>query len=116
MPVPHLAGPSKSSGSGVELSLVSPDPPQEPLSAVVARFNVAIRKQDWASMRACCSDDAIIESVTANEALGPDETVAAVRAAYRAGVYHVQEWLNEDLTDDVVLSAGESSTGRRRAR
>jgi hypothetical protein len=57
-------------------------------------------------MRACCSDDAIIESVTANTPLGPDETVAAVRAAYRDGVYRVQEWQNEDLADAVVLSAG----------
>ena len=26
--------------------------------------------------------------------------------AYRAGVYHVQEWENEDLSDEVVLSSG----------
>jgi hypothetical protein len=78
----------------------------EPLSEVVARFNVAIREQDWVTMRACCSDDAVIDSVTANEPLGPDETVAAVQAAYRAGIYRVREWQNEDLADDVVLSAG----------
>lgn len=77
-----------------------------PLSAVVGRFNLAIRQQDWAAMRTCCADDAIIDSVTANAPLGADETVAAVRAAYRAGVYRVQEWKNEDLDHGVVLSSG----------
>jgi hypothetical protein len=118
MPVPRLAGLPSSFESDVRLRAVSadsrprtlsPEPPSpnpEPLSAVVARFNLAIREQDWDSMRACCTDDAIIDSVTANAPLGADETVAAVRAAYRAGVYHVQEWQNEDLADGVVLSSG----------
>jgi hypothetical protein len=81
-------------------------PTAEPLSAVVARFNLAIRKQDWALMRACCCDDAIIDSVTAGKALGPDETVAAVRAAYSNGVYAVEEWAHEDLAEEVALSSG----------
>jgi hypothetical protein len=112
MPVPRLAGLPSSFRSGVQLRVLSPDPnPEpdpalEPLSSIVARFNLAIREQDWAAMRACCADDAIIDSVTANTALDADETVAAVRAAYRAGVYHVQEWQNEDLAEGVVLSYG----------
>ncbi len=116
VPVPRLAGLSRSFESDVELSAlpVGPSPESstpesstpEPLSAVVRRFNLAIREQDWVAMRACCTDDAIIDSVTANAPLGPDETVAAVRSAYRAGVYHVKEWLNQDLADGAVLSSG----------
>ncbi len=111
VPVPRLAGLSRSFESDVELSLLPADPSPEPisaepLSAVVGRFNLAIREQDWVAMRACCTDDAIIDSVTANAPLGPDETVAAVRGAYRAGVYHVKEWLNQDLAHSVVLSSG----------
>ena len=57
-------------------------------------------------MRACCHDDAIIDSVTAAAALGPDETVAAVRAAYQAGVYGVSPWKHEEIDDGAVLSSG----------
>ncbi len=116
MPVPRLAGLPDSFDSGVQLRASpgdsrtersNPEPlGPEPLSAVVARFNLAIREQDWAVMRACCTDDAVIDSVTANAPLGADETVAAVRLAYRAGVYHVQEWENEDLSEEAVLSSG----------
>jgi hypothetical protein len=106
MPVPRLAGLPNSFDSDVQLRALPPLANTEPLSAVVARFNLAIREQDWVSMRACCSDDAIIDSVTANAPLDADQTVAAVRAAYRAGVYHVQEWDNEELADGVVLSSG----------
>lgn len=78
----------------------------EPLGLVVARFNLAIRQQDWAAMRACCHDAAVIDSVTAGRPLGADETVAAVRSAYRAGIYQVDDWTNEDVAEAVVLSTG----------
>jgi hypothetical protein len=83
----------------------SPDPASG-LSSVVARFNLAIRTQEWREMRACCHDEAIIDSVTAAAALGADETVAAVRAAYRDGVYVVSPWTHEEIEPDVVLSSG----------
>jgi hypothetical protein len=78
----------------------------EPLRLVVARFNLALRRQEWAAMRACCHDEAVIDSVTAGKPLGPDETVAAVRSAYRAGIYSVDDWTNEDVAEGVVLSTG----------
>ncbi len=76
------------------------------LSAVVARFNLAIRSLDWVAMRACCTDDSIIDSLTAGAPLGPDETVAAVRAAYQDGVYSVSVWTHETLDPNAVLSRG----------
>jgi hypothetical protein len=76
------------------------------MCTVVARFNVAIRKQKWVEMRACCHDDAIIDSVTAGDARGADETVAAVRAAYRDGVYQVSEWTHEPIAGGAVISRG----------
>ena len=58
MPVPRLAGLPNSFDSDVQLRALpgdsrterpNPEPlGPEPLSAVVARFNLAIREQDWA--------------------------------------------------------------------
>ena len=76
------------------------------LGAVVARFNLAIRSLDWVAMRACCTDDSIIDSLTAGAPLGPDETVAAVKAAYQDGVYSVSVWTHETLDPNTVLSSG----------
>jgi len=55
-------------------------------------------------MRLCFHDDALIESVAAGKVLGPDDTVEAIRAAFREGVYSMNEWEIEPLGTDVVLA------------
>ncbi len=76
------------------------------LSAVLERFNMAIRSHDWVSMRACCADDAIIGSLLTAAPLDPDETVAAVRSACQEGVYRLSVWTHEVLDPNTVLSSG----------
>ena len=58
-------------------------------------------------MRACCTDDSIIDSLTAGAPLGPDETVAAVRAAYQDGVYSVSVWTHETSSTRTPFSQRE---------
>jgi hypothetical protein len=55
-------------------------------------------------LRRCFHDDARIESVAAGAILGADESVRAIEAAFRDGVYSPGAWEFEEIRPDAVLS------------
>ncbi len=68
------------------------------------RFEEAHARHAIDEMRACLHDDALIESIASDGvALGPDETVEAIRLAYADGVYEIGDWQIEEIAPDVVL-------------
>jgi hypothetical protein len=71
---------------------------------LVSRFEEALTKRSWARIRGLFLDDARIESVAAGiQALGPDETVVAMRSAAEGGIYTLGPWTTETLGPDVAI-------------
>lgn len=71
---------------------------------LVARFEDALAKRAWASIRALFHDDARIESVAAGiQANGPDTTVAAMRASAEGGIYTLGAWTTETLGPEAAI-------------
>jgi hypothetical protein len=76
------------------------------------RFEQAHQRRSVDGMRQCFHDDALIESVASDgSALGPDETVEALRDAMTDGMYLIAGWEYEPLAPELVLS---STTTRHR--
>ena len=68
------------------------------------RFELAHTRRSFEAMRACLHDDALIESVASDGlALGPDQTVEAIRRAFDDGVYEIGDWEYDEVEPDVVL-------------
>jgi hypothetical protein len=71
---------------------------------LVARFENALAERSWARIRALFHDQARIESVAAgNQALGPDETVAAMRSSAAGGIYTLGPWTTETVGPAVAI-------------
>jgi hypothetical protein len=81
-------------------------PLSESFVAIVDRFNGAIRRGDWETMRATLDDNAVIESISAQLELGPDELVAWVAKVTREGAYSVESWQLEQIDDAAVIGTG----------
>lgn len=65
---------------------------------LVARFEDALAKRSWERIRALFHDQARIESVAAGiRALGPDQTIAAMRSSAEGGIYTLGAWTTEVL-------------------
>jgi len=78
---------------------------QPSLMTTLRRFESAHGRGAVEQMRACFHDEAVIESVASDtRPLGPDETVKALAAALRDGVYRIYGWQYEELAPEVVLS------------
>ena len=77
-----------------------------PFLDTLLRFEAAHRRRLTEQMRSCFHDEALIESVASGgAALGPDETIEAIRLAYADGVYEIGDWRYEEITPDIILSS-----------
>lgn len=74
--------------------------------AIVDRFIGAIRRGDWETMRSTLDDDAIIESISAQLNLTPDELVDWMTKVTRAGAYSVESWQLEEIDHAAVIGTG----------
>jgi hypothetical protein len=84
-------------------------PVRPALVGVIEKLQRAHQDRAWRDMRECFHDEALIESVAAGKALGPDETVAAIRSAFADGIYAMSDWTIEPLPDNpniVIAWAG----------
>ena len=74
------------------------------LPDLIAEFEQAIAKRSWDQIRGLFDEYARIESVAAGGAAhGPDDTVAAMRAAAETGIYSLGEWKTELISPDAAV-------------
>ena len=74
------------------------------LAELIAEFEQALARRSWEQIRGLFDDHARIESVAAGGAAhGPDDTVAAMRAAAETGIYSLGEWKTELISPDAAV-------------